>query len=108
VKKNNPKTKIFHKFKAKPTNIDGLHFASKKEANYYQKLKIAQQSGELLFFLTQVPFRLPGGVKYLADFMEFWKDGEVKIVDVKGRRLPQYIAKKKQIEALYPIEIIET
>jgi hypothetical protein len=28
-------------------------------------------------------------------------------VDVKGMRMAAYIAKKKMVEALYPIEIIE-
>jgi hypothetical protein len=99
------------KFKNSPTEVDGVKFQSKKEARYYQQLCLARRSGDLLFFLRQVPFHLPGGVRYLVDFIEFWKDGkggiETRFVDVKGMRTPIYILKKKQVEALYPIEILE-
>lgn len=94
-----------HKFGAKPTTIDSIRFDSKLEAMYYNKLKIAQSSGELLFFLRQVPFHLPGNVKYVVDFQEFWADGEVKFVDVKGVETKDFIMKKKMVEDLYPITI---
>ena len=55
----------------------------------------------------QVPFHLPGNVKYVVDFQVFMTDGTVKFIDVKGHRTPQYIAKKKMVEALYPVEIEE-
>ena len=101
-----------HKFYAKPAKRawgDGseIRFQSKKEARYFDKLILAQRSGELVFFLRQVPFHLPGGVTYRVDFQEFWSDGAVRFVDVKGVRTSQYIDKKKQVEALYPVEIIE-
>lgn len=98
---------IKHKFKAKPTELDGIKFSSKKEAKYYSELKLAQKSKELVFFLRQVPFYLPGGVKYVCDFQEFWADGTVRFVDVKGFKTPQYKAKKKMVQSLYPIEILE-
>ncbi len=98
---------VRHKFKAQPTEVDGIRFASKKESLYYRDLLLLQKSGEIVFFLMQTPFRLPGGVIYRADFMEFWASGEVKIVDVKGHKTPEYISKKKMVEALYPIKIIE-
>lgn len=98
---------IYHKFRNQPTEVNGEKFQSKKEANYYQQLCLARRSGDLLFFLRQVPFHLPGGVRYLADFLEFWKSGEVRFVDVKGMRTPTYILKKKQVEALYPVQIVE-
>lgn len=97
--------KVRHKFGAKPTKIDDIRFDSKAEANYYRKLKMAVSSGELLFFLRQVPFHLPGGVKYVVDFQEFWADGEVKFTDVKGMETKEFITKKKLVESLYPIAI---
>lgn len=96
-----------HKFSAKPQNLDGIHFASKKEARRYDELNLLKKDGEVLFFLRQVPLHLPGAVKYVCDFLVFWKDGEVTFEDVKGMRTPQYIAKKKIVEAIYPIEIKE-
>ena len=96
-----------HKFRARPEVYDGIHFSSQKEKRYYQDLCIARSAGTLLFFLRQVPFHLPGGVRYVVDFAEFWSDGSVRFVDVKGMRTDMYILKKKQVEAIYPITITE-
>jgi len=98
---------IRHKYNAKPTLTDGIRFDSKKEAKRYQHLKMLQEAGVILFFLRQVPFDLPGKVKYRADFMIFWADGHVSVEDVKGYRTPQYLTKKKMVEDLYPIKIEE-
>lgn len=98
---------IYHKFNAKPTNCDGIRFDSKKEALYYNQLKLRQVSGEVLFFLRQVGVDLLAGVRYRVDFVEFWTDGTVHFVDVKGMRTPQYRDKKKMVESLYPIVIEE-
>lgn len=96
-----------HKFRAIPTELDGIKFASRKEARRYRELRLLEKSGELSFFLRQVPFHLPGNVKYVCDFLCFWKDENVTIEDVKGIKTPMYILKKKQVEAIYPIEITE-
>lgn len=98
---------IRHKFNAIATEVEGIRFASKREAKYYNDLLLAKKSGDLLFFLRQVPFHLPGNVRYVCDFAEFWKSGEVRFVDVKGFRTPMYGVKLRQVEALYPIQIIE-
>ncbi len=94
-----------HKFHAKPTETDGIKFPSKKEARWYETLKLRVVAGEVVFFLRQVPFHLPGGVTYRLDFLEFWSDGTVHCVDVKGMRTKDFIMKKKMVENLYPIEI---
>ena len=99
--------RAYHKFKAKPTISGGFRFDSKKEAKYYDQLIFEQKAGYVLFFLRQVPFHLPGGVVYRVDFQVFTCDGKVKFIDVKGYRTPEYITKKKMVEALYPIEIEE-
>jgi len=100
-----PKTS---KYGNKKTVVDGIKFDSKKEADYYVRLKLAKQSGDLVMFQMQVPFLLPGGVKYLVDFQEFWADGAVRFVDVKGHRTKEYIMKKKMVEDVhYPVVITE-
>lgn len=86
---------------------DGIKFPSKKQAQYYDELQMKVKAGFVLFFLMEVPIRLPGNVKYRIDFVEFHADGTVQFVEVKGRRTPLYILKRKQVEALYPIKIIE-
>ena len=102
--------RLKHKYNAKPTEVDNIRFDSKLEANYYGVLKLAQKSGELLFFLRQVPLHLPGNTKYVCDFLEFWApkngdSGDVVFTDVKGMETATFKLKKKQVEALYPIEI---
>lgn len=95
------------KYNAQKRTVDNMKFASIKEANYYIKLTMMKQTGDIKFFLRQVPFHLPGNVKYVLDFMEFWKDGRIRYVDVKGTKTKAYIRNKKQVEALYPIKIEE-
>lgn len=94
-----------HKFNAIRTESDGIKFDSKREAKYYQELKLRKMCGQVIFFLRQVPFHLPGGVVYRCDFQEFHSDGTVHFVDVKGMSTPMFESKKKQVEELYPVEI---
>jgi len=96
-----------HKFGAKPVQDDGIRFASKKEHKRYRELKLLKTSGEVLFFLRQVPFHLQAGVKYICDYLVFWSNGSVTIEDVKGMKTDIYILKKKMVEATYPITITE-
>ncbi len=98
---------IRHKFNAVKTVRDDITFHSKKEAKRYDELVLLKASGEVLFFLRQVPFHMPGKVKYLCDFMVFWADDTVTVEDVKGMKTATYIMKKKMVEALYPIKITE-
>jgi hypothetical protein len=94
-----------HKYAAKKTVVDGIQFDSQKEARYYRQLKLRVQAGEVLFFLRQVPFHLPGGTKLVIDFLEFHTDGSVHVVDVKGMETAQFKIKKREVEHHYPIEV---
>ena len=96
-----------HKFRAKPCTEDDIKFSSQKERQRYRELKLLKKSGEILFFLRQVPFHLQAGVKYVCDYLIFWTNGEVTIEDVKGVKTDMYILKKKMVEATYPITITE-
>ena len=96
-----------NKYNAQITEVDGIKFRSKKEATFYRGLKTLQAKGHVKYFHRQVAFDLPGNTKYLVDFQVFNKDGSIVYFDVKGRRLKEFIRNKKQVEALYPIEIIE-
>lgn len=97
-----------HKFGAKPTEVDGIRFDSKKEARRFEQLRLLEQSGEIRFFLRQVPIHLPGKTKLVIDFVIFWADETVTFEDVKGMLTEQYKTKKRQVEALYPFKIVET
>lgn len=94
-----------HKFNAKQTVRDNIKFSSKLEATFYDDLVLMQKAGVVYFFLRQVPFHLPGNIKYICDFQIFWADGHISFVDVKGFETKEFIMKKKVVESLYPIEI---
>lgn len=97
--------RVRHKFNAQPTVMNGRRYASKAEARFAQELEIRKLAGQVVFWLEQVPFHLPGGVKYVVDFAVFEADGTVRFIDVKGVETPMFKVKKKQVESLFPIEI---
>ena len=95
-----------HKYNAKRVELDGINFDSKMEGRYYLKLKERVATGEVIVFLRQPKFHLPGGASYSADFLEFHADGTVHFVDVKGRETTEFRKNKRMVENLYhPIEI---
>jgi hypothetical protein len=94
-----------HKFNARPTVRNGVRYASKAEARYAAALENRKRAGEVLFALEQVPIRLPGGTKYVVDFLVFEASGDVRFIDVKGVQTDAFKIKKREIEALYPFEI---
>ena len=99
------KPKAKHKFKAIKCEYDGIKFPSKLEGGYYNRLKILQKAGEVLFFLRQVPLHLPGNTKYVVDFQVFYPNGEVEFIDTKGVMTKMSTMKIKQVESIYPIKI---
>lgn len=96
---------VRHKFHAKPVERDGIRFDSKGEAKLYDQLKLQQKSGEVLFFLRQVPIHLPGGTKLVVDFLVFYLNGTARFLDFKGMETDAFKIKQREVEALYPIEI---
>jgi len=94
-----------HKFRAIRTERDGIKFASKLEALYYDHLKLLQKAGEVVMFLRQVPFHLPGNVRYVCDYAVFNSDGSVQFIDVKGLETQQFKVKRKLVESIYPVQI---
>lgn len=97
--------RIKHKYHATQTVNDGIKFSSKLESRWYSVIRDMQEGGELLFFLRQVPFHLPGGVTYRADYMLFYANGNVEVWECKGFDTPEWKIKKKLVESIYPIEI---
>ena len=95
------------KYGAVKTSVDGQTFDSKKEADYYCELKLRLQSGDIKGFCLQPIFILAPGLKYKADFIIFHNDGSTEIVDTKGFRTKEYIAKKKVFEDKYKLKIKE-
>lgn len=91
--------------------INGMKFDSKAEAGAYVLLNQRVRDGELKVLLRQVSFDLPGGIRYVADFVTIRPDMTVEaVIDVKStatRKNRVYINKKKQMKAVWGIEIVE-
>lgn len=94
-----------NKYNAEKTTVDSITFDSKLEAKRYEELKLLQKCNKIKYFHRQVPFDLPGGIMYKADFQIFWSDGTVTYEDSKGVKTKEFIMKKKQVEAIYRIKI---
>ena len=103
--KENFKGRSYSKYKNKICQEDGITFHSKAERDYYIKLKLKKDNGLIKYFLRQIPFYLPGKVKYLCDFMVVHLDGSLQYVDVKGYDTQVSKIKRKMVEDLYPIKI---
>lgn len=97
-----------NKFGNVATVVDGIRFASKKEARYYEQLKLLQAAGIVEYFLRQVAVHLPGGTRYVIDFLVFFIDPARKpeYVDVKGRETPMFRVKRREIEHHYPFKVV--
>ena len=62
---------------------------------------------EINGFCLQPTFILAPGLKYKADFIVFNKDNSTEVIDVKGFKTKEYIAKKKVFEDKFNLKIIE-
>jgi hypothetical protein len=98
------------------TVVDGMTFASKKEADRYSQLKLLQRNGDIVYLQTQVKFSLNvAGVHicdYIADFVYVDRDKNGYVVeDVKGQKsgtiYQVFRIKKKLMKACYDIDVIE-
>ena len=102
VEEENPEKKS--KYSSAKTDVDGIRFDSKKEAEFYAELKLREKAGEISrlrlqpIYLLQEAFKHEGKqyreIEYVADF-EYIENGETVVVDVKGFRTPVYMIKRK-------------
>jgi hypothetical protein len=106
------------KYRAIRTDVDGVAFASKREAADYCELKIREKLGEIadlelqpeypIVVISPIGEVIQVGV-YKADFrFREVASGERIVTDSKGFKTPVYRLKKKLVEAIYGILILET
>lgn len=102
-----------NKYRAVRTVVDGISFASKREAKRYSELRLLEQGGVISDLELQVcyPCEVNGQLvcRYYADF-RYREGGRVVVEDVKVNptATPVYKLKKKLVRALYGLEILET
>lgn len=58
--------------------------------------------GQIVGIMRQPVFYLPGGTRYVADFLIFWCDGTVDTRDVKGMETEGFKIKWREVQAAYP------
>ena len=105
-----------NKYHNKKITIDGILFDSKREGNYYTKLKLMQNAGLIWNlelqkkYILQASFTFNGKkireISYYADFVYEDKDG-LHVIDTKGYRTDTYKLKKKLFIKKYGVDIEE-
>lgn len=104
-----PKTRR-SKYNNIKTEVDGKLMDSKHEAEQYKVFQLQVRGGMYRAVLTQVPFLLPGGVVYKADFVTLNNDGTYTVFDAKSeatRKDKAYRIKNRQMKNCLNIEIKE-
>ena len=101
------------KYRAVPTVVDNILFASKKEANRYFELKVLLKAGQITDLVCHPRFPLVvQGTKvctYVADFQYCDTDGKLVVEDVKSKptMTPAYRLKRKLLQITQGITIRE-
>ncbi len=101
----------YHVSPKEDRTYNGVVYASKKEMKKAEELDLEIKAGEITFYLRQVPFTLPGGDKYVADFMVFKTTPQgqwwMKVIEVKGVWTALAKNKFKRFKKGYPeLEIV--
>lgn len=98
------------KYGNQTTEKDGRQFDSKHEAAVYELLRLECLAGRHTGLACQAAFFLPGGVKYIADFVTLEADGTYTVYDAKSeatRKDKTYRLKRRQMKNCLGIEIQE-
>ena len=100
-----------HKYHAKPIEVDGIKFASRREAKRWGQLQLLHRGGEITDLRRQVKFALIGRdgpiltptgrqAHYVADFVYIdRRNGLETIEDSKGAKTPEYSLKRAILAA---------
>lgn len=69
------------RIEAKRTTIDGINFDSLTESEMYKMLKL---DPEVAHIDCHVVLTLAGGVRLNVDFIVYYKNNDIEVVEVKG------------------------
>lgn len=98
-----------HKYRAKPTIVDGIKFASAKEARRYGVLKQLEKAGKIDELRLQVRYPIVIETVYVADFVYIDNHtGKYVVEDVKGYKTREYLRKKKLMRKQHGVDIVES
>ena len=100
-----------NKYGNRRVEVDGVKFASKKEANRYMLLRWRQDAGEISDLKLQPRYPMVvEGIKvcvYVGDF-SYYEGGREVTEDSKGVKTDVFTLKAKLFRALYGREIVLT
>lgn len=105
------------KYGNKKVEVEGVTFASKREANRWALLLLWEKAGKITGLQRQVKFELiPGAyvagrnrpsIRYFADFVYYDFEGNRHVEDSKGAKTDVYKLKRHLMKALLNIDIEE-
>jgi len=111
------------KYRAQPIEVDGIRFASRREARRYEALKLLVRAGEIVDLELQPSWTFevdgrplvirsagyPNGrrVRYVADFAYQDLSGGYVVEDAKGMQTPAYKLKRALMELHHGIVVRE-
>ena len=107
-----PAAKRPHKYGAVAKVVDGIRFASTREARRWQALKLLEHTGAIRSLERQVriPLHAPGGGlvgHYVADFRYYDVErGKTVVEECKGFETELWKWKHRHAEAEYGIQIV--
>lgn len=104
------------KYNARKTEIAGIRFDSALEGKYYLHLLELQEKGEVERIELQPSFILQGGftddygvkhmpIKYISDFLVYYKDKPPVVIDCKGLMTSDFKIKRKLYCMKFPLEL---
>lgn len=100
-----------NKYQNVHTEVDGIVFASKKEAKRYGELRLLERAGQITDLRLQPRFPLRVNdvliATYVGDF-HYQEKGQWVVEDTKGVQTPVFKLKAKLFKALYGREIVLT
>jgi hypothetical protein len=113
-----PVRNVRSKYGAIKTQVEGITFASKREAARYVQLKALEKAGHISDLKLQPSFEIVPSVildgkrqralKYIADFDYVDHLGFRVIEDVKGMKTREYQIKRRLMKVVHGIEVKET
>lgn len=101
---------MMRKYRNVPTEVDGITFASKREARRYGELRLQLKAGWIKDLELQPRFHcIVNGLKvcdYVGDFLYTNSAGENVVEDVKGIETREFKLKRKLMKACHKIDVV--
>lgn len=99
------------KYRNVPTEVDGIRFASKREAFRYAELKLLQKANEICQLKLQPRYPLTVNGLHICTYVADFEYREVRTgrfisEDAKGVKTREFVNKAKLFHAIYGREVV--